>query len=82
MGKIKEGRRQPYLSKDRNQIWACTTSALGEHPRQVSKNLTSGHGGDAMKNCLQKNLWTDILTEVRTDARQSPLWDKLYLWSS
>ena len=37
MEKIQDGRRQPYLSIDRYQIWPCTTSLLGEHPRQVSK---------------------------------------------
>ena len=48
-GKVKDGRWRPHLSTKLNLIQAGTsTKPLREHPRQVSKNLKSGLGGNAI----------------------------------
>ena len=51
MGKIQDGRQQPYLLMDLNQIQTGTNRPHGEHPRQ--KNLKSGLAGYAITRLLQ-----------------------------
>ena len=53
--KIKDGCQWPHLSTDWNHYRADTTRPLVEHIRQVSKNPTSGLGGDAMTKLLKGN---------------------------
>ena len=50
---IKMAAVRPHLLMDWNHFRADTTRLLVEHVRQVSKNPTSGLGGDAIKRLLQ-----------------------------
>ena len=64
MVQIKEGRRRPYLSTDRNHIRADTTRITGGTTRASSeRNPTSGLGGDAisrksLQTCRRTDGWT------------------------
>ena len=62
-----------YLWMDQNQIWACTTRSLGEHPRQVSKK-SSGLGDVITRKCLRQTYGQTVPSDRWMD-RQSPLWD-------
>ena len=67
MVKIKDGRRRPYLSTDRNHIRVDTTRPLGEQVGHVSKKCDQW----SRRRCDNEKKFTDVWTDGRMDAGRS-----------
>ena len=70
---IKDGRRQPYLSTDRNHIQADTTRSLGGQRGQVPKEIRP-LVSEEMR--YREKVYRRV--DGRTDGRRTvPVWVKL-----